>query len=232
MSSMRGIGCATVSKDSFRKSSCQSTRSREAIPPSREPRRSARCRSRRRRDRTPPPRPPRRRALPHRVAARDGRLGPGAADAARRAEGPAPRGLGPRDRRQAREAGGEDEAASEPAPKPKPKRGKTPPPPPPRTLSFVNQTWVCNGPVDLDSVTVTIDQRSSARDAVHLRDGCTGRIGQLDRRPVGRRRRQGRPGRARPRGRGRHHPLPREGAGSPPGRHPGDGRRCGSASDT
>ena len=43
----------------------------------------------------------------------------------------------------------------------------------------MNQTWVCNGPVDLDSVTVTIDQSSSARDAVHLRDGCTGRIGQL-----------------------------------------------------
>ena len=64
-------------------------------------------------------------------------------------------------------------------PKPKPKKGKTPPPPPPKTLSLVNQTWVCNGPVDLDSVTVTIDGNSSARDAVHLRDGCTGRIGQL-----------------------------------------------------
>jgi hypothetical protein len=63
--------------------------------------------------------------------------------------------------------------------KPKPKPGRTPPPPPPKTLSLVNRTWVCNGPVDLDSVTVTIDQSSSARDAVHLRDGCTGRIGQL-----------------------------------------------------
>jgi hypothetical protein len=58
-------------------------------------------------------------------------------------------------------------------------KGKTPPPPPPRTLALVNQTWVCSGPVDLDSVTVTIDQSSAARDAVHLRDGCTGRIGQL-----------------------------------------------------
>lgn len=64
-------------------------------------------------------------------------------------------------------------------PKPKPKKGKTPPPPPPRTLSLVNQMWVCDGPVDLDSVTVTIDGNSSARDAVHLRDGCTGRIGKL-----------------------------------------------------
>jgi hypothetical protein len=63
--------------------------------------------------------------------------------------------------------------------KAKPRKAETPPPAPPRTLSLVNQTWVCNGPVDLDSVTVTIDQSSSARDGVHLRDGCTGRIGQL-----------------------------------------------------
>jgi hypothetical protein len=42
-----------------------------------------------------------------------------------------------------------------------------------------DQTWVCDGRVDLDSVTVTIDQSSSARDAVHLRDGCTGRVGRL-----------------------------------------------------
>ena len=45
-----------------------------------------------------------------------------------------------------------------------------------------NQTWVCNGPVDLDSVTVTMTGRS-ARAAARRRPsapGCTGRIGRID----------------------------------------------------
>jgi hypothetical protein len=50
----------------------------------------------------------------------------------------------------------------------------------PGSVSLTNQTWVCKGPVDLDSVTVTM--KAGGRrggDAVHLEDGCTGRIGQL-----------------------------------------------------
>jgi len=48
------------------------------------------------------------------------------------------------------------------------------------SVSLTNETWVCKGPVDLDSVTVTMtagDRRGG--DAVHLEDGCTGRIGEL-----------------------------------------------------
>jgi hypothetical protein len=74
---------------------------------------------------------------------------------------------------------GKPASRAKPKPPPKVKPGKPPLPPPPKTLSLVNQTWTCKGPVDYDSVTVTIDQSSNARDAVHLRDGCTGRIGQL-----------------------------------------------------
>jgi hypothetical protein len=59
------------------------------------------------------------------------------------------------------------------------RKGKKPPPVATGSLVVSNQTWTCTGPVDLDSVTVTIDSSSMARDAVHLRDGCTGRIGRL-----------------------------------------------------
>jgi hypothetical protein len=38
--------------------------------------------------------------------------------------------------------------------------------------------WVCKGNVDLDSVTVVVDETSNRVDAVKL-DGCTGHIGQL-----------------------------------------------------
>ena len=49
------------------------------------------------------------------------------------------------------------------------------------SVSLTDRTWVCNGPVELDSVTVTITAAASRRnrDAVHLGEGCTGRIGQL-----------------------------------------------------
>lgn len=51
----------------------------------------------------------------------------------------------------------------------------------------VDKPWICSGVVDLDSVTVIINARdgglsnqgSSGNDAVLLRAGCTGRIGQL-----------------------------------------------------
>ncbi len=48
------------------------------------------------------------------------------------------------------------------------------------SVTITDQTWVCKGPVDLDSVTVTITPAATAKaDAVHLQSGCTGRIGRL-----------------------------------------------------
>jgi hypothetical protein len=47
-----------------------------------------------------------------------------------------------------------------------------------------DKTWICDGPVNLDSVTVTMttaalgDRR--AEDAVHLESGCTGTIARID----------------------------------------------------
>ena len=45
----------------------------------------------------------------------------------------------------------------------------------------VDRTWTCRSPVDLDLVKVTITRAATHRnkDAVHLRPGCTGRIGRL-----------------------------------------------------
>jgi hypothetical protein len=59
----------------------------------------------------------------------------------------------------------------------------TPAPPPSGgtltgSVNLTDQTWMCDRPVNLDSVTVTI--RNASVDAVHLREGCTGRIGRLD----------------------------------------------------
>jgi hypothetical protein len=54
---------------------------------------------------------------------------------------------------------------------------------PPKSVTRVDKTWVCNGPVDLDTVTVTMTPASvgarSNEDAVHLQSGCTGRIGRI-----------------------------------------------------
>lgn len=46
------------------------------------------------------------------------------------------------------------------------------------SINLVDRTWVCNGPVALDSVTVTI--LNVSKDAVYLRSGCTGSIGRID----------------------------------------------------
>jgi hypothetical protein len=46
------------------------------------------------------------------------------------------------------------------------------------SVSLVDQTWTCNGPVDLTSVTVTM--YTKAANAVSLGTGCTGRIGRID----------------------------------------------------
>ena len=56
-------------------------------------------------------------------------------------------------------------------------------PPPAKTVKQVDRTWVCKGPVDLDSVTVTITKATYGdrknEDAIHLQPGCTGRIGRI-----------------------------------------------------
>ncbi|HEV2590951.1 MAG TPA: hypothetical protein VGU02_03560, partial [Gaiellaceae bacterium] len=53
-------------------------------------------------------------------------------------------------------------------------------------VNLTNKTWICKGPVDLTSVTVTFDQSvpqtsptPGAHDAIHLGAGCTGEIGLL-----------------------------------------------------
>jgi hypothetical protein len=63
------------------------------------------------------------------------------------------------------------------------KRRKRPQPPPPTSVVLTDQEWVCDSPVDLDSVTVTMTPSYPSRrggDAVHLEPGCTGRIGKLN----------------------------------------------------
>jgi hypothetical protein len=52
-----------------------------------------------------------------------------------------------------------------------------------KQIVLVDQPWTCTSHVDLDLVQVTITPKSigkrSQEDAVHLRSGCTGRIGKL-----------------------------------------------------
>ncbi len=45
-------------------------------------------------------------------------------------------------------------------------------------MTLVNQTWVCNGPVNLALVKVTMSQANA--DAISLSNGCTGRIGRIE----------------------------------------------------
>jgi hypothetical protein len=47
-----------------------------------------------------------------------------------------------------------------------------------RPVFRVNREWVCRGRVDLDLVKVTMKNRN--RDAIYLREGCTGRIGRIE----------------------------------------------------
>jgi hypothetical protein len=52
------------------------------------------------------------------------------------------------------------------------------------SVNLVDKPWTCEGPVDLDSLSVTINQPghgggSDGNDAVLLRAGCTGRIGKV-----------------------------------------------------
>ena len=47
------------------------------------------------------------------------------------------------------------------------------------SITSTDKTWVCKGPVDLDSVTVTMSPAGTG-DAIHLASGCTGRIGRVE----------------------------------------------------
>ena len=52
------------------------------------------------------------------------------------------------------------------------------------SVTSTDRTWICKGPVALDSVTVTMTAAApggaSATDAIHLASGCTGRIGRVE----------------------------------------------------
>src|SRR5262245_58930897 len=57
------------------------------------------------------------------------------------------------------------------------------PPPSPESIVQVDQTWTCREHIDLDLVRITMTAASARgprrhADAVHLRPGCTGRIGR------------------------------------------------------
>jgi hypothetical protein len=45
-------------------------------------------------------------------------------------------------------------------------------------VKLVDESWICRGPVDLDLVEVEI--RTIQRDAVYLREACSGRIGRIE----------------------------------------------------
>jgi len=54
------------------------------------------------------------------------------------------------------------------------------------SIALDNKPWICHGPVDLTSVSVTLDasyggpnRGAGNNDAIHLSSGCTGRIGQI-----------------------------------------------------
>lgn len=56
-----------------------------------------------------------------------------------------------------------------------------PPPPSGDVVNVTDRTWVCDGPVNLDLVKVTISPSVTTRtDAVRLASGCTGRIGRIE----------------------------------------------------
>jgi hypothetical protein len=46
------------------------------------------------------------------------------------------------------------------------------------SVKLVDESWICRGPVDLDLVEVEI--RTIQRDAVYLREACSGRIGRIE----------------------------------------------------
>jgi hypothetical protein len=69
-------------------------------------------------------------------------------------------------------------AAAEPPPPPPDDPLPPPPPDPGKSVYLIDQSFNCRGPVDLDLVRVTM--RTAVDDAIHLRPGCTGRIGRVE----------------------------------------------------
>jgi Ca2+-binding RTX toxin-like protein len=57
-----------------------------------------------------------------------------------------------------------------------------PKPPPPTGVKVVqtDKTWICNGPVDLDLVKVTMNAGAKDVDAIHLRTNCSGTIRRIE----------------------------------------------------
>jgi IPT/TIG domain-containing protein len=72
-------------------------------------------------------------------------------------------------------------SSAPPPPPPPPPPPNPPPPPPPSSGSSVirvDQPFVCNGPVNLDLVRITMRNRDA--DAITIGSGCTGRIGRVE----------------------------------------------------
>ncbi len=66
---------------------------------------------------------------------------------------------------------------SPPPPSPPP---PTPSPPPSGSVVLVDRAFVCNGPVNIPLVKVTINRRGDGLDAVVLGENCSGRIGRVE----------------------------------------------------
>lgn len=60
------------------------------------------------------------------------------------------------------------------------RRAGTPSPPIRGTIVLEDESWSCNGPVDLDLVKVRVGPDASGLDAVTIGEGCTGRIGRVE----------------------------------------------------
>lgn len=67
------------------------------------------------------------------------------------------------------------------SPDPSSSASGSPSPPPPLTgsIALTDQTFLCHGPLNLKSLQVTIDARSTVTEAVKFEKGCTGTVGNL-----------------------------------------------------
>lgn len=65
-------------------------------------------------------------------------------------------------------------------PPPAPPPPSPSPPPPSGSVILVDRAFVCNGPVNIPLVKVTINPRASGLDAVVLGSNCSGRIGRVE----------------------------------------------------
>ncbi len=63
----------------------------------------------------------------------------------------------------------------------RPDQGEPKPPPPTGVkVVDVDKTWICNGPVDLDLVKITMNTGAKDVDAIHLRTNCSGTIRRIE----------------------------------------------------